>query len=38
MKKNILNYHPSKTARLANYEMLTYIGIDKLPYFFVYKR
>lgn len=36
-KKNLSNYKLSKTARRANYEMFTYIGMDKLPYFLVHK-
>ena len=35
-KQNLSNYRLSATARRANYEMFTYIGIDKLPYFVVY--
>lgn len=37
-KKNLSNYTLSPTARRANYEMFTYIGMDKLPYFLVYKK
>ena len=37
-KSNLSNYKPSKTARRANYEMFTYVGMDKLPYFLVYKK
>lgn len=37
-KNNLSNYKLSKTARRANYEMFTYIGMDKLPYFCAYKR
>jgi hypothetical protein len=32
-KKNLSHYRLSETARRANYEMFTYIGMDKLPYF-----
>jgi DNA-directed RNA polymerase subunit RPC12/RpoP len=35
-KKNLSNYRLSETARRANYEMFTYVGMDKLPYFTVY--
>lgn len=35
-KKNLSNYRLSATARRANYEMFTYVGMDKLPYFIVY--
>jgi len=37
-KKNLSNYRLSKAARRANYEMFTYIGMDKLPYFPTYKK
>lgn len=36
-KKNLSNYKLSTTARRANYEMFTYVEMDKLPYFVVYK-
>jgi len=36
-KKNLSNYRLSETARRANYEMFTYVGMDKLPHFLVYK-
>ena len=36
-KKNLSNYRLSAAARRANYEMFTYIGMDKLPYFVVYR-
>ena len=36
-KKNLSNYKLSETARRANYEMFTYIGMDKLPHFLVFK-
>jgi hypothetical protein len=35
-KKNLSNYKLSPTARRANYEMFTYVGMDKLPYFVVF--
>ncbi len=35
-KKNLSNYKLSETARRANYEMFTYVGMDKLPYFSMY--
>ena len=37
-KKNLSNYRLSPTARRANYEMFTYTGMDKLPYFPIYKK
>lgn len=37
-KKNLSNYKLSSTARRANYEMFTYVGMDKLPYFLVYEK
>jgi len=37
-KKNLSNYKLSETARRANYEMFTYIGMDKLPYFTLYEQ
>jgi DNA-directed RNA polymerase subunit RPC12/RpoP len=37
-KNNLSNYRLSKTARRANYEMFTYKGMDKLPFFLVYKK
>lgn len=37
-KKNLSNYTLSKTARRANYEMFTYIGMDKLPNFLLFKK
>jgi DNA-directed RNA polymerase subunit RPC12/RpoP len=36
-KKNLRKYKLSETARRANYEMFTYIGLDKLPHFISYK-
>ncbi|MBI4087849.1 hypothetical protein HY418_00490 [Candidatus Kaiserbacteria bacterium] len=37
-KKNLSNYKLSETARRANYEMFTYKGMDKLPYFLMYTK
>jgi len=37
-KKNLRKYRLSSTARRANYEMFTYVGLDKLPYFTLFKR
>lgn len=37
-KKNLYNYRLSKTARRANYEMFTYVKMDALPHFLVYKK
>lgn len=37
-KKNIQKYQLSETARRSNYKMFRYVGIDKLPYFVVYKK
>jgi DNA-directed RNA polymerase subunit RPC12/RpoP len=37
-KKNLSNYRLSETARRANYEMFTYVGMDKLPYFTLYEK
>jgi hypothetical protein len=36
-KRNLSNYRLSSTARRANYEMFTYTGMDKLPYFIAYQ-
>lgn len=36
-KKNLSNYRLSPEARRANYEMFTYVGMDRLPYFSVFK-
>ncbi len=36
-KNNLRKYQLSPTARRANYKMFNYIGLDKLPYFIVYK-
>lgn len=37
-KKNLRKYTLSPTARRANYRMFNYVGMDKLPYFVVYKK
>ena len=37
-KKNLRKYQLSPTARRANYKMFSYVGLDKLPYFVVYKK
>jgi len=37
-KKNLRKYKLSEKARRANYWMFTYIGLDKLPYFVMYKK
>lgn len=37
-KNNLSNYILSETARRTNYEMFTYVGMDKLPYFLVYEK
>jgi hypothetical protein len=37
-KKNLSNYRLSETARRANYEMFTYVGMDKLPFILVYEK
>lgn len=37
-KKNLKMHKLSATARRANYKMFNYIGIDKLPYFELYKK
>lgn len=37
-KKNLSNYRLSENARRANYEMFTYVGMDKLPHFSIYKK
>jgi DNA-directed RNA polymerase subunit RPC12/RpoP len=36
-KKNLRKYKLSPEARRANYEMFSYIGLNKLPHFIVYK-
>lgn len=37
-KKNLKMHQLSETARRANYKMFNYIGIDKLPYFELFKK
>lgn len=37
-KKNLRKYKLSTKARRANYWMFNYIGLDKLPYFVMYRR
>ncbi|KKL52018.1 hypothetical protein LCGC14_2289700 [marine sediment metagenome] len=37
-KKNLKKYKLPSTAKRANYWMFNYIGLDKLPYFTVYKK
>jgi len=37
-KKNLHRYQLSPQARRANYRMFRYVGMDKLPYFVVYRR
>jgi len=37
-KNNLRKYQLTKKARRANYWMFSYIGLDKLPYFPVYKK
>lgn len=37
-KANLYKYKLSETARRANYWMFRYIGLDKLPYFELYKK
>lgn len=37
-KKNLRKYKLSEKARRSNYWMFSYIGLDKLPYFVVYKK
>lgn len=37
-KTNLQKYQLSPTARRANYKMFHYKGMDKLPYFVVYKK
>lgn len=37
-KKNLKMHQLSPEARRANYKMFNYIGIDKLPYFELYKK
>lgn len=37
-KKNLKKYKLSEKARRANYWMFHYTGLDKLPYFIMYKK
>lgn len=37
-KKNLRKYQLSEKARRANYWMFLYTGLDRLPYFIVYKK
>jgi DNA-directed RNA polymerase subunit RPC12/RpoP len=37
-RKNLRKYKLSEKARRANYWMFNYTGLDKLPYFVVYKK
>lgn len=37
-KSNLRKYQLSETARRANYKMFNYVGMDKLPYFEMYKK
>ena len=37
-KDNLRKYQLSSTARRANYKMFNYVGLDKLPYFVMYKK
>lgn len=37
-KINLKKYQLSSTARRANYKMFNYVGLDKLPYFVVYRK
>ena len=37
-KINLKMHQLSSEARRANYKMFNYIGIDKIPYFIVYKK
>lgn len=37
-KANLRKYKLSEKARRANYWMFNYIGLDKLPFFIVYKK
>jgi DNA-directed RNA polymerase subunit RPC12/RpoP len=36
-KKNLKKYQLPSTAKRANYWMFNYVGLDKLPYFTIYK-
>ncbi len=37
-KKHLKKRNLSPTARRANYEMFNYVGLDRLPFFVVYKK
>ncbi len=37
-KRNLKKYKLSAKARRANYWMFSYIGLDELPHFVVYRR
>lgn len=37
-KTTLKNYQLSSKARRANYKMFLYTGMDKIPYFIVYKK
>lgn len=37
-KKNLKKYQLPETAKRANYWMFNYKGLDKLPYFVLYKK
>jgi len=37
-KENLKKRQLSPTARRANYKMFNYTGLDKLPYFILYKK
>lgn len=37
-KKHLKSYKLSETARRANYKMFTYVDMDKVPYFVLYKK
>src|SRR3989338_502117 len=37
-KKNLSRYRLSPTARRANYEMFSYKGMDKLPFFLMFQK
>lgn len=37
-KKNLRKYKLSEKARRANYWMFNYMGMDKLPYFLVFRK
>lgn len=37
-KKNLRKYKLSEKAHRANYWMFSYVGLDKLPYFTLFKK